>query len=105
MRAIDLLVVPSKGDNSPSVISEALMCGTKVIGSSIGGIPEMLNYDHNLMFDPHSPLDLLTKIRINSRKYNRSSIEARAHPIYSSKIIGKKYIDFYNELVNKFTAS
>lgn len=105
IRAIDLLVVPSRGDNSPSVISEALMCGTKVIGSAIGGIPEMLNYDQNLIFDPDSPLDLLAKIRLNNRKYNRLCIESRARPIYSSNIVGKKYIKFYNELINKFAVN
>jgi glycosyltransferase involved in cell wall biosynthesis len=48
---LDLLVVPSTGDNAPSVVSEAQFVGTKVIGSKVGGIPEMLAYDEGLLFD------------------------------------------------------
>ena len=41
---LDFLVVPSIQDNSPNVIIEALACGTPVIGSDTGGIPELLKY-------------------------------------------------------------
>jgi glycosyltransferase involved in cell wall biosynthesis len=42
-RGIDVLVVPSFEDNSPSVIGESLASGTPVIGTDAGGIPELLN--------------------------------------------------------------
>ena len=41
--SIDVLIVPSLQDNFPSVVIEALVSGVPVIGSSIGGIPEVLN--------------------------------------------------------------
>jgi glycosyltransferase involved in cell wall biosynthesis len=41
-REIDVLIVPSIEDNSPSVIGESLALGTPVIGSNAGGIPELL---------------------------------------------------------------
>jgi glycosyltransferase involved in cell wall biosynthesis len=40
---MNVLVVPSLQENSPNVIGEALMSGTPTIGSSVGGIPELLN--------------------------------------------------------------
>jgi len=42
--AADVLVVPSREDNLPNVVLEALACGTPVIGSRVGGIPEMINH-------------------------------------------------------------
>ena len=39
----DLVVVPSRQDNFPSVVTEALSCGVPVIGSNIGGIREVLD--------------------------------------------------------------
>jgi glycosyltransferase involved in cell wall biosynthesis len=39
----DLIVVPSRQDNFPSVVTEALSCGVPVIGSNIGGISEVLD--------------------------------------------------------------
>jgi len=40
---IDCLLVPSRADNSPNVIHEAKVRGIPVIGSAVGGIPELLN--------------------------------------------------------------
>jgi glycosyltransferase involved in cell wall biosynthesis len=50
---IDLLVVPSLWlENSPLVIHEALMAGIPVIGSNIGGIPDLIAHDRNgLLFE------------------------------------------------------
>jgi len=51
LSTMDLLVVPSLGDNSPSVIREAQAAGTAVIGSSVGGIPELVK-ESQLLFAP-----------------------------------------------------
>ena len=98
LRAIDLLVVPSQRDNSPSVISEALMCGTKVIGSDRGGIPEMLEHDENSIFQVESPYSLLEKIRLNTKQPDKKVISNLAHEKYSSSVVGKSYLNLYNKL-------
>jgi glycosyltransferase involved in cell wall biosynthesis len=43
IQSCDVVVVPSLQDNSPSVVSETLMCGIPVIGSRVGGITEILD--------------------------------------------------------------
>ena len=50
----NLLVVPSIWyDNSPTVIYESFMNGTPVIGSRIGGIPELIETGKNgFLFEP-----------------------------------------------------
>lgn len=42
IQSCDAIIVPSLQDNSPSVISESIMCGVPVIGSRAGGITEIL---------------------------------------------------------------
>jgi glycosyltransferase involved in cell wall biosynthesis len=49
--ACDLLVVPSLFDSYPNSVLEALHAGTPVIGSRVGGIPDMLSHDE-LLFPP-----------------------------------------------------
>jgi glycosyltransferase involved in cell wall biosynthesis len=41
-REVDLVVVPSRIDNSPSVVSEAQISGALVLGTNVGGISELI---------------------------------------------------------------
>ena len=43
----DVLVVPSLADNLPTVIMEAMSCGTPVLGFNVGGIPDLIDHLKN----------------------------------------------------------
>ena len=59
------MVVPSLwNDTLPTVVFESLMNGIPVIGSSRGGIPEMIEDGKNgFLFDPDRPEELAALIR------------------------------------------
>jgi len=61
---VDVTIVPSKWyENFPGVIVESLSFGVPVIGSNIGGIPEMITEGVNgKLFDPYQENDLVDKI-------------------------------------------
>jgi len=44
--AADAIVLPSRQDNLPNTMVEALACGTAVIGSDVGGIPDLVIPGH-----------------------------------------------------------
>lgn len=61
-RSLDVAVVPSIwNDTLPTVVFEAQACGTPVLGSRRGGIPEMIQPGVNgWLFDPDAPGQLRT---------------------------------------------
>lgn len=51
MNCVDVLVLPSRNEGLPLVCAEALVCGANVVGSRVGGIPEIIGNDYTV---PHS---------------------------------------------------
>lgn len=52
MNACDIYVQPSLNEGVPTVIFEALACGKPVIGTKVGGIPEIINKKNGILVDP-----------------------------------------------------
>jgi glycosyltransferase involved in cell wall biosynthesis len=76
----DLMIVPSLFDSYPDTILEALHAGTPVIGTRVGGIPDILQH-HELLFEPGSVEALCDKIRALYRdpeRYRRARELCRA---------------------------
>ena len=92
---LDYLVVPSTADNAPSVISEALMCGTPVLGSSTGGIPEMLNNGNGMIFTSENAEDLAQKILTFNLPTTNEAIAKSAKAKYGYSIVAKNLMDYY----------
>ena len=62
--AADLFVLPSLSEGNPTVMFEALACGTPFIGTPVGGVPEVVDSDdYGLLARAGSPEDLATKIQ------------------------------------------
>ena len=61
MKEADLLVTPALFDSYPNVVLEALHVGLPVIGSRVGGIPDMLS-NEELIFEPASITSLADRL-------------------------------------------
>ncbi len=100
------VIVPSEWyDNSPLVIYESFALGTPVIGSDLGGIPELVDHEKNgLVFKAGDQKDLAEKIQWlfsnNStvEKFSRAARE-KADKEFNPRIHYEKMMKKYKELV------
>jgi glycosyltransferase involved in cell wall biosynthesis len=63
MRSIDVFVMCSQSESFPNALLEAMACGCCVIGSNVGGIPELIQPDQSgLLFQCGDIGDLAEKL-------------------------------------------
>jgi glycosyltransferase involved in cell wall biosynthesis len=102
--SIDLLLVPSRADNSPNVIHEAKKLGIPVIATMVGGITEMLDPE----FDELIPIENLTAEnilqRLQIRKNNKKEFSAekmkKKFDSYLNNPVSQ-HIEVYNKLISE----
>jgi glycosyltransferase involved in cell wall biosynthesis len=108
MIRMDLCCVPSLADNFPSVIAESQLSNVYVLGSNVGGIPEMLS--NGSMGDLVNPTtqaitDSIEKFFIESKFETLNplnEIRIKANQKYDSQEIITKHSMFYVKVINSW---
>lgn len=107
MRAIDVFVLCSSTESFPNALLEAMACGCCVIGSRVGGVPELIeNGVSGLVFEPgdiDSLVDRLTTV-VDNDELRRSMGQAaakRAREEFSMEIAAQRTGALYEELLRR----
>jgi glycosyltransferase involved in cell wall biosynthesis len=101
MRGSDLFVLPSRFDNLPCVVVEALASGLPVVSTTVGGIPEMVYDGAGLLVPPDDPpalADALDSVLSNLGSYDRDAIAAAARGRYGLEAVGAQLQGIYDSL-------
>jgi len=77
LSAADVVVVPSRFDNQPTVVLEAMAMGVPVIASRVGGIPDMVSEDVGMLFESENHVELAESLEHLRREPSRREALAR----------------------------
>lgn len=111
-RDTDVFVLPSivdsKGETETQglVLAEAMACGAPVVGSNVGGIPDVIIPEVGFLAEPQNSEDLAAKIVMmlsdpeKRKKMSQAGIRwAQEH--FSWQSVSRKYMEIYNEIIHE----
>ena len=94
----DVLAVPSRVEGFGLVAVEALACGTPVIATNQGGLPEFINEKVGALVNAEDDSGLakeISKILSGERKFEREELANYAKDNYSQGLLINKVVDLY----------
>jgi len=98
LRAADIFVLPSLGENMPCALLEALACGLPSVASRVGGVPEVLGEGCGVTVEPGSAEALAGGIEAAAARldrYDRTGFAASARARFGNDAIGRRWSGVY----------
>lgn len=101
MNAGDIVVLPSLTEGSPLPVYEALACGTPIVASRVGGIPEIITSDDYGLLVPPANSEALAEALLCAlcKEWNPQQIREYSTR-YSWGNVANQLADLYGELLN-----
>ena len=102
--AADLYCITSLADNFPTTVLESMACGTPVVGSAVGGIPEQVTEECGRLVALGNAKALgraITDLLIDDakRKKMAENCRERAEREYNLQLFIKRHLALYRELI------
>ncbi|HUN65333.1 MAG TPA: N-acetyl-alpha-D-glucosaminyl L-malate synthase BshA [Bacteroidota bacterium] len=105
LSAADLFLIPSQSESFGLSALEAMACGTPVIASSVGGLPELVQHGATGYIAEIGDIDRMARYSIdlltNDQKYRMFSLAARnrAVELFDSRGIVDRYERYYEQVL------
>jgi len=107
LRALDIFVLSSRSEAFSNALLEAMACGCCVIGSRVGGIPELIaNEENGLLFQPGDTDDLVAKLTaVIQDESRRRAFGAKAAEFartkFSIEIAARRMASIYENILRR----
>lgn len=95
----DAFVIPSREDNLPNVMLEAMACGTPVLSFNIGGMSETIEDGFNGLkasqLNASSLKNILEQFILSKSQFNAAAISEFVIENFSYPLVSEKYMKMY----------
>jgi glycosyltransferase involved in cell wall biosynthesis len=101
----DVFVLPSAGEALPSVVTEAMLCGTPVVATDVGGVREQL-HGYGLCVQPGRPDELAAAIACVLDHYKQFAAQSEPASAYARQrftidAMVDRHLELYADLLDK----
>jgi len=106
-QAADVYVHPARAENLPLAVLEAMACGTPVVASRVGGIPEeVIHGETGVLVTAGDPVELAREVSAllsdepRLRAFSDASVQ-RIRAVFTLDAQVNAYLDWYTELLGR----
>jgi len=105
IKSSSIVVVPSRMESLPTTVKEAFYLNVPVIGTDVGGIPELIiNNETGIIIPPENPFKLAQTVNeLLSNKEKAEKLATNGNTFVTNnmtwEVILPKYIQFYEDLL------
>ena len=105
IKSSSIVVVPSRMESLPTTVKEAFYLNVPVIGTDVGGIPELIiNNETGLLIPPENPKKLAQTVNaLLSNKEQSEKLATNGNTFVKNNmtwdVVLPKYIQFYEDLL------
>jgi glycosyltransferase involved in cell wall biosynthesis len=102
LRDSDVFVITSRYDSNPCAVIEALASGVPVVGTAVGGIPDMVADGLGLLAKPRDPESIARQIEAaldEPEAWDRAAIARSARERYGIESVGGSFASIYEEVI------
>ena len=102
-----IVALPTREDNCPMVVLEAMAAGVPVLASNIGGVPDLIRHEVNgLLCDPDKPETFRTATArfLDDHDFARriaAEAKAQAQKRFHPLVIAQAHLKIYREVLGK----
>jgi len=100
LNELKLLVIPSHSETGPRIALEAMACGTPVLGTKVGILPELINEGENgFLLDDNEPQTIANRIEEILQRDDLETISENARKSVIGKYTEEKIRERYKEII------
>ena len=105
LKSSSVVVVPSRMESLPTTVKEAFFLNVPVIGTNVGGIPELIkNNETGILVPPENPSEIAQAINeLLSDREKSEKLATNGNTFVKNNmtwdVILPKYIKFYEDLL------
>lgn len=106
LSAADVLVAPSRQDNLPNTVAEALACGVPAVAFNVGGLPDLItHYWNGYLARPFDTADLargIAWVLQDPERHTALRAAARESTVrFSPERVAAQHIELYQEILDR----